>query len=111
MIDRRGILLAAALLGLAAAAAPAAAAPIETVALPNAGSPLVAIQARFDAGSIHDPAGKEGLAALTSMMIGQAGTQKRSYTDLLEALYPMAAGVESSTDREVTVIGGMVHRD
>jgi zinc protease len=110
MIDRRGILLAAALLGLAAAA-PGTAAPIETVALPNASSPLVAVQLRFDVGSIHDPAGKEGLAALTALMIGQAGTQKRSYTDLLEALYPMAAGVEASTDREVTVIGGLVHRD
>ncbi|HEY4590532.1 MAG TPA: pitrilysin family protein, partial [Thermoanaerobaculia bacterium] len=57
------------------------------------------------------PAGKEGLAALTAMMIGQAGTQKRSYTDLVEALYPMAAGIDAETDREVTVIGGLVHRD
>src|SRR3954463_7530633 len=114
MIDRKGIdpkrLVLAAALGLAVAA-PVAASPIETVTLPNASSPLVAIQIRFDAGSIHDPAGKEGLAALTAMMIGQAGTQKRSYTDLLEALYPMAAGIDSATDREVTVIGGLIHRD
>jgi zinc protease len=109
MIERRGLLLAA-LLGLAAAA-PGAASPIEVVTLPNTGTPLVAIQVRFDAGSIHDPAGKEGLASLTALMIGQAGTQKRSYTDVLEALYPMAAGVNVNTDREVTVIGGMVHRD
>src|SRR4051812_10396831 len=109
MIDRKRLLLAAAL-GLAVAA-PVAASPIETVTLPNASSPLVAIQIRLAAGSIHDPAGKEGLAALTAMMIGQAGTQKRSYTDLLEALYPMAAGIDSATDREVTVIGGLIHRD
>jgi zinc protease len=113
-MDRKGTLLAVALLAVAvpAAAQPnAAGSPIEVVALPNASSPLVAIQLRFDIGSIHDPAGKEGLAALTAMMIGQAATQKRSYTDLLEALYPMAAGVNSNTDREVTEIGGMVHRD
>ncbi|HEY4593494.1 MAG TPA: pitrilysin family protein [Thermoanaerobaculia bacterium] len=114
MIDRKGIdpkrLVLAAALGLAVAA-PVAASPIETVTLPNASSPLVAIQIRFDAGSLHDPAGKEGLAALTAMMIGQAGTQKRSYTDLVEALYPMAAGIDAETDREVTVIGGLVHRD
>src|SRR5262245_20586243 len=67
--------------------------PIETVALPNAGSPLVALRLQFDAGSIHDPAGKEGLATLTALMIGQAGTQKRSYTDLIEAFYPMAAAI------------------
>ena len=109
MMNRRELLLAA-VLGLAVAA-PVAASPIETVTLPNASSPLVAIQIRFDAGSIHDPAGKEGLAGLTAMMIGQAGTQKRSYTDLIEALYPMAAGIEAETDREVTVIGGLVHRD
>jgi zinc protease len=114
MIDRKGIdpkrLVLAALLGLAVAG-PVAASPIETVTLPNASSPLVAIQARFDAGSIHDPAGKEGLAALTAMMIGQAGTQKHSYTELVEALYPMAAEIDASTDREVTVIGGLIHRD
>jgi zinc protease len=114
MIDRRGIdskgWVLTALLGLAAVA-PGAAAPVEVVALPNAATPRVAVQIRFDAGSIQDPAGKEGLAALTSLMIGQAGTAKRSYTDLVEALYPMAAGVNVNTDREVTVIGGMVHRD
>jgi zinc protease len=85
--------------------------PIETVALPNAASPLVALRLQFNVGSIHDPAGKEGLATLTALMIGQAGTQKRSYTDLIEALYPMAASISADTDREVTVIGGTVHRD
>jgi len=45
------------------------------------------------------------------MMIGEAGTQQRSYTDLVEALYPMAASISTNVDREVTVIGGTVHRD
>lgn len=112
MTDRKR---AAWLLVLALAAAPAVAqqenSPIETVALPNADSPLVALRLQFGVGSIHDPAGKEGLATLTSLMIGQAGTQKRSYTDLVDALYPMAAAVNTETDREVTVIGGTVHRD
>jgi zinc protease len=116
MIDPKRILLAAGLgLGLGLAAAPAVAqtkaAPIEVVALPNAASPLVALRLQFEVGSIHDPAGKEGLATLTSMMIGQAGTQKRSYTELVEALYPMAAGINSGADREVTSIGGTIHRD
>jgi zinc protease len=122
-IDSRKRTLLAAVLGLGLAVAPAAAqtkpaaqprsggSPIEVVALPNASSPLVALRLQFNVGSIHDPAGKEGLATLTSMMIGQAGTQKRSYTDLVEALYPMASGINSNTDREVTVIGGTIHRD
>ena len=121
MIDRRKTdririagLLVFALLGFAAVAGAqptGANSAMEVVSLPTAASPLVAVHLQFDVGSIDDPAGKEGLAALTAQMIGQAGTQKRSYTDLVEALYPMAAAIESNTDREVTVIGGTVHRD
>jgi zinc protease len=84
---------------------------VEVVELPSANSPLVAIRLQFRAGSIADPVGKEGLAALTAAMIADAGTQKRSYTDLVEALYPMAASIDGNTDREVTLIAGTVHRD
>jgi zinc protease len=101
-------LLAGLALGLAA---PMTASAIETVALPSAGSPLVSIRLQFNAGSIYDPPGKEGLAALTSLMIGQAGTERRSYTDLLGALYPMAAEIGTDTDREVALVAGTVHRD
>ena len=113
MTDRKlaaGLLLTL----MAGATAPALAqpnAPFETVALPSANSPLVAIRLQFNAGSIYDPPGKEGLAALTALMIGQAGTQKRSYTDVLEALYPMAASISTNTDREVSLVTGQVHRD
>jgi len=84
---------------------------IEVVELPSANSPLVAIRLQFHVGSIHDPAGKEGLASLTAAMIGNGGTQKRSYKDLVEALYPMAASINGNTDREVTLIAGIIHRD
>src|SRR5436305_12030614 len=72
---------------------------IEVVELPSASSPLVALRLQFNVGSIHDPAGKEGLAALTAAMISDSGTQKRSYTDLVEALYPLAADISGNTDR------------
>jgi len=104
-------------LGVLAALAggPAAAAQeeptIETVTLPSEGSPLVAVQLMLDAGSIHDPEGKEGLAALTALMVGDAGTAERTYAELVDALYPMAASISASTDREVTVLSGTVHRD
>lgn len=84
---------------------------MELVTLPNPDSPLVSVRLLFDAGSIHDPEGKEGLASLTALMVSQASTQKRSYTDLLEALYPLAASIDSNTDREVTIFSGEVHRD
>jgi zinc protease len=83
---------------------------IEMVTLPSE-TPLVAIRLLFDAGSIHDPAGKEGLATLTALMVSQGDTQKRSYSQLLDALYPMAASISFNTDREVTVFTGTVHRE
>jgi len=97
----------------AAAATPAAqpAPQLETVELPSPDSPLVAVRLMFRTGSIDDPAGKAGLAMLTAEMLGNAGTTERSYSALLNALYPMAASIDVRTDREVTVISGMVHRD
>jgi zinc protease len=84
---------------------------IDVVELHSDTSPLVSLRLQFDAGSIYDPAGKEGLAALTGLMLADAGTQQHSYGELLEALYPMAASISLNTDREVTLIYGAVHRD
>jgi len=84
---------------------------IETVELPSAGSPLVAVRLMFKTGSVDDPQGKEGLAALTGLMVAQAATEQHSYGELLDALYPMAASIDVSTDREVTVISGETHID
>ena len=80
------------------------------VTLPSE-SPLVSIRLLFNAGSIYDPPGKEGLSALTALMVSQGGTQKRSYSELLEALYPMAASIGSNADREVALFTGTVHRE
>ncbi|HEX2164034.1 MAG TPA: pitrilysin family protein [Thermoanaerobaculia bacterium] len=119
-VTRIAAAAAAALAAGALAGAPAAAQEaavetakpaIELVTLPSPESPLVAVRLMLDVGSIHDPAGKEGLAALTGLMVAQAGTSERSYSELVEALYPMAASIGVSTDREVTVISGQVHRD
>lgn len=122
MTDRKGIATALAMalaLGAAASATaqttqakgqPGGTGGIRVVSSPSE-SPLVAVRLMFDVGSIHDPKGKEGLAALTASMVGEAGTKKRSYTELIEALYPMAASINTGADREVTVFSGMVHRD
>ena len=84
---------------------------IETVELPSAGSPLVAVRLMFKTGSVDDPQGKEGLAALTGLMLAQAGTTEHSYGEMLDALYPMAGSIDVSPDREVTVISGETHID
>ena len=108
-----GMLAAAA--GPVSAGSPAGTAPAdsqapEIVALPSPSSPLVAIRLLFRVGSIDDPPGKEGLASLTALMVAQASTAKRPYSQLLEDLYPLAAEIDGNTDREVTVFSGTVAR-
>lgn len=109
-MSRTTIPVALALSALAIACAPTSqTSSIETVTLASPGSPLVPVRLMFNVGSIHDPAGKEGLATLTGMMVGDAGTRQRSYSELIDALYPMASSIAVHTDREVTVISGVAH--
>ena len=112
--------LAAALSPSAAAAQPAQpatggvapdASAIELVTLPSPGSPIVSIRAMFRVGSMDDPKGKEGLAGLTTAIVGEGATAQRSYKELVEALYPLAASVQSRADREVSLFTVEVHRD
>lgn len=93
-----------------AVAAEEAALSIQTVTLPT-DSPVVTVRLLFRAGSIADPEGKEGLAALTGLTIGNAGTAERSYAELSRALYPLASSISVQTDREVTMITSQTHRD
>ncbi len=88
-----------------------AAPPVRTVLLPSAGSPLVSFRIAFDTGSVDDPPGKEGLAALTAALVSEGGTKKLPYAQLLDALYPMAAGIGVRADKEVTVVSGTIHKD
>jgi zinc protease len=82
-----------------------------TVLLPSANNPLVAIRLHFDVGSADDPPGKEGLAALTAAMLGEGGTKEHTYSEVLDALYPMAARIGYHGDVDTVVFEGTVHRD
>jgi len=113
------IALAAA--GVLASRRPAAASPSQraaalprgprTVKLPSPDNPLVAIRLLFQIGAADDPAGKDGMAALTAAMLGSAGTQRRSWAEVLDALYPMAAEIQTYGDKDALVFEGTVHRD
>jgi len=81
------------------------------VALPEPGNPVVSIRLVFRSGSADDPKGKEGLADLTATVMADGGTAKLAAADLVRALYPMAADLYSTTDREMTVFVGRCHRD
>ncbi len=84
---------------------------VRTTLLPSKSSPLVSFRILFRVGTIDDPAGREGLASLTARMLGEGGTRSLSYSQLLEALYPMAARMGVQADKEVVVVTGQCHRD
>ena len=91
--------------------APSEESSLTSVGLRTPDSPLVSIRIAFQTGSIDDPAGKNGLNALTSLMIGQGGTQTLSYEELTAAVYPWSASLTAQFDKEMTTIIGQVHRD
>jgi zinc protease len=81
------------------------------VLLPVPEDPNVAFKVWFKVGSQDDPPGKAGLAALTGAMLTGGGTASRSFEEILAALYPLAAGLGTSVDKEMTVVSGTAHRD
>ena len=81
------------------------------IGLLTPGSPLVTFRIAFRTGSVNDPPGKNGLNALTALMIGRGGTQTMSYEELTTALYPWAASIDAQADKEVTTLIGHVHQD
>jgi zinc protease len=81
------------------------------VRLPVSDDPTVSFRILFNIGSQNDPAGKEGLAALTAALVTEGSTKRHSYEEILELLYPMAASVDEQVDKEMTVFTGRTHLD
>ncbi len=73
--------------------------------------PQIRFKLLFAAGSAHDPAGKEGLAMLTAMMVGSAGSSERKIDEVTKALFPMAGSFSEQVDKEMTTFTGSIHRD
>jgi zinc protease len=100
---------------LVVAAAPLHAAPASRhaapVLLPVPSDPVVSIKVAFRVGAEDDPAGKEGLAALTAQLMAEGATQKHPYPEILSLLYPMAASYGVRVDKELTTFNGRVHKD
>ncbi|MCA9719708.1 MAG: insulinase family protein, partial [Myxococcales bacterium] len=81
------------------------------VLLPERRDPNVSFKVWIKAGSMNDPAGKEGLALVTAQLLAEGGTERMPYDQILAALYPLAAGYGASVDKEMTVFSGSAHRD
>ncbi len=81
------------------------------ILLPVRNDPTVSFRIWFKVGSENDPPGKEGLASITASMLTDAATQKNSYEEILDKLYPLATSYNASTSVEMTVISGRTHKD
>jgi zinc protease len=103
---RRPLLLLLAIAG--AISLHAANAPV-LLRVPN--DPTVSFRLWFKVGAQNDPAGKEGLAALTAAMLTDASTKKNGYEQLVDKLFPLASNYNASASTEMTVIVARTHRD
>ncbi len=74
-------------------------------------SPIISMRVQFLTGSVDDPAGKEGVAALTAAMLAQGGSKNLTYDQIVEQFYPLAAGFGAQTDKEMTTFVGQTHVD
>ncbi|HJW71966.1 MAG TPA: pitrilysin family protein [Geothrix sp.] len=68
----------------------------------NPASPLINVRASFRVGSLHDPKGREGLAALTAAMLSEAATRTRSLPELTKAYGATGARLSGLVDKERT---------
>jgi zinc protease len=89
---------------------PAAEGSFETLILESA-SPLIDFRFLFLTGAADDPQGQEGLAQLTAMMVADAGSRTMPYSEIRQALFPLAAGFSAQVDKGMTVFSGRTHRD
>jgi zinc protease len=92
-------------------AAAAEAHPLPIVARRDPASRVIAFRIAFTSGSADDPVGKEGLTRLTATTMTEGGTTVRSYAELVEKLYPMAATISVHVDRDETVFFADVAAD
>lgn len=99
------------LAGSSCAERPYEEAPPAGVGLRSPDSPIVNLRIAFRTGSIDDPAGKNGLNALTASMIGRGGSRTLGFDELTRTLYPWSASISAQFDKEVTTIVASAPRD
>ena len=86
------------------------AAKVDSVVLKSS-LPLINFKFLFNAGSAHDPKGKEGLAALAASMIASAGSKELKIDEINKLLFPIAGSFNAQVDKEMVTLTGRVHKD
>src|SRR5262245_36055427 len=95
----------------ASASTPSSSGPPIPIVLQRSVQPQLVVNLLFSVGSAHDPAGKEGLAALTASMLSNAGSRSMTIEQIDAAMYPTAGSFDARTDKEMTSFIGSIHRD
>jgi zinc protease len=95
----------------AGGASAAAVIPMANVIVQKTPLPQLRVKVLFNAGSAQDPAGKEGLAALSARMIAAAGSSAMTLDEINKALYPVAGSFSGQIDKEMTTFTGAIHKD
>ncbi len=72
-------------------------------------SPAVAVRLCLHTGSVHDPAGREGLALTTSALL-EEGTRKRTGAEISEMIDFLGAETGASVDKHSTLLLGSMMR-
>ncbi len=81
------------------------------VVLPMPKSNKVVVKFMFFTGSAADPEGMEGLTYLVAQWIARGGTSSLTSNQLHDFLYPLAATIDVSVDKEVVVFTLEMHAD
>jgi zinc protease len=79
--------------------------------LPVPSNPMINLRVVLRVGSAHDPAGKEGLCALTLSLLVEGGTKEMTFKQVTEKFFPLAAGLQLNIDKEMSVFSGTIHKD
>jgi zinc protease len=74
-------------------------------------SDIIVIKLFFRTGSVDDPETRKGIANLTANLVADGGTATLTSTQVQDKLYPMAASISVSVDKEVTIFTFQVHRE
>ncbi|MFN5355087.1 MAG: M16 family metallopeptidase [Bacteroidota bacterium] len=83
----------------------------DTVELKKSGTGKIVVKAMFRTGSMHDPAGREGLSLLAASCVAEGGTRDMTSTQIADLLYPWSASIDVTVDKEVTVFTFSFHKD
>jgi len=87
-----------------------ASAQMRVIARPEK-SPLVTFRIVFTTGATADPAAKPGLAYLTARMLVDGGTKDKTYRQITDELFPLAASLNAQVDKEMSTFYGATHVD